>query len=60
MDKIDILLDKKGLKNEWQLKVNNMLNNTIDLSSFMVWLFTNYPYSEKMYKKNENYQHVFK
>ena len=60
MDKIDFLLDKKGLKNQWQLKVKNMLDNTIDLSSFMAWFFINYPHSQNIYIKNKNYQQIFK
>ena len=41
-------------------KRQNMLNDKIDVTAFMVWFVENYPESEKTIKKNPDYQYRFK
>ena len=57
---VDKLLKKNNLKEEWYKKRQKMLKDKIDLSSFMIWLFENYPYSIKKIKRHPEYQKRFK
>jgi len=57
---VDKLLKKNNLKEEWYKKRQKMLKDKIDLSSFMIWLFENYPYSIKKIKRYPEYQKRFK
>lgn len=43
--KVQELLYDKSKKGEWVKKRNKMLSETIDLSSFMIWLLANFPES---------------
>jgi hypothetical protein len=43
--KIESLLKDQGNKDSFQKKRNKMLQDKIDLSLFMIWLFENYPRS---------------
>jgi len=57
---VDMLLKKNNLREEWHKKRQKMLKDKIDLSSFMIWLFENYPQSIKILKENPEYQKRFK
>lgn len=57
---MDFLLNSTNLEKEWKIRKQNMINNTIDLSEFMIWLFENYPKSINIIKANPNYQSNFK
>lgn len=60
LDKIDELLVMSNLKKIWLEKRKRMLEETIDLSKFMIWLYENYPRSVQEYKKNPDIQHNFR
>lgn len=45
LSKMDELLSTPDLKKEWSIRRNKMLEEKIDLTKFMVWLFENYPSS---------------
>lgn len=57
---LDDLLCKDNLKDEWLQKKYAMLNEKIDLTAFLIWLFENYPSSYHILKKDINYQFKFK
>ena len=49
---INGLLSIKNFKEEFQNRKRKMLSEKIDLSSFMIWLFENYPASVQQYRSN--------
>ncbi|MEO6304274.1 MAG: hypothetical protein ABIP51_14000 [Bacteroidia bacterium] len=57
---VEEFLANKNLKNEWQLKRKKMLSEKIDLTSFMVWLFENYPKSIQIFNEQPGIQDQFK
>ena len=50
-EKIDELISYPNLKNDWLIKRQKMLADTIDLSKFMIWLYENYPESKNILLK---------
>jgi len=58
--KIEELLNTPNLKQEFQLRQQNMLADKIDVTAFMVWFIENYPESAKIMKENPDYQLRFK
>lgn len=44
----------------WQDRHQLLINNSIDVSSFMYWFVTNFPESQKIIKSNPDYQNMFK
>lgn len=58
--KINRLLVDNELTKEYQSKRKFLLENTIDLSSFMYWLFTQYPVSVKKYFEDREVQWKFR
>lgn len=57
---LDSLLSRDTLKEDWLLKKQKMLNDKIDLTAFLIWLFTNYPSSHLKLKEQLDYQLKFK
>jgi uncharacterized protein len=57
---IDKLLSTNELKNKFQQRRQKMLDDKIDVTSFMVWFIENYPKSKRIMKENPNYQYKFK
>ena len=57
--KIDELMQRDNLKEEWKLKREKMLSQTIDTTKFLVWFFENYPKSAATMKNNPDYQNNF-
>jgi predicted glycosyltransferase len=57
---VENFLNNKNLKEEWALKRKKMLDDKIDLTAFMVWLFENYPKSIDMFNVNPHLQNQFK
>ena len=57
--KIDELLSMQNIKEEWGKRRERMLSETIDVSSFMSWLFENYPRSLEMLKTGSVPQQKF-
>jgi uncharacterized protein len=47
---ISDLLSKNNFKEEFQERKRKMLSEKIDLTSFMIWLFENFPVSVQQYK----------
>jgi len=57
---LQLLLSKNDIKGEWLKKKQKMLDDKIDLTSFMLWFFEEYPESFKMYKQDPDFQLKFK
>lgn len=60
MNKIDELLNMKNLKDTFKSRRQRMLNDKIDVASFLTWYLENYPESRNIMKENPNYQYKFK
>lgn len=60
LSKIDQLLSIDNLKEEFQSRKTEMLNDKIDVTAFIVWFIENYPASEKIMRKDPDYQYNFK
>lgn len=58
-EKIEFLLSKKDLKEEWEKKRKKMLSEKIDLSGFLVWLIEEYPKSVETILNDIDYQKRF-
>lgn len=58
--KIQTLLEKDRLKEEWNKKREKFLSDMIDPTYFLVWFIENYPESKKIMKENPEYQERFK
>jgi len=59
IDRVIELLSEKGLKKLFQERRCKMLNDKIDVTAFMVWFVENYPESEKIIKKDPDFQYRF-
>ncbi|HAX93693.1 MAG TPA: hypothetical protein DCY25_07085 [Bacteroidales bacterium] len=59
MDKLKELLAIPGLRDEWHRKRKIMIDEKINVTSFMVWLAENYPESIRVMKENPEYQNKF-
>ena len=59
LEKAIELLQKPNLKEEFQLRRQKMLEDKIEMNSFMVWFVENYPNSAKIMKENPDYQNKF-
>jgi predicted glycosyltransferase len=59
LDKIDELIEKPDLKEQWNQKKEDFLKDKIDVSAFIVWFIENYPQSAKQMKDNPDYQYNF-
>lgn len=57
---VEDFLNNKDLKEEWQIKRKKMLEDKIDLTAFMVWLFENYPKSVAQFNADPKLQNQFK
>ena len=60
IDKSIELLKTQDLKQEWAKKRGMLLNDKINVTSFMVWFVENYPKSFRVMKENPEYQQRFK
>ena len=58
--KTDELLSMNDVKSEFQRRRQLMLNDKIDVSSFMVWFLSNFPVSFTIMKENPDYQWKFR
>lgn len=58
--KVSELMKHNNLKEEWRLKREKMLSQTIDTTKFLVWFLENYPQSAYTIKRNPDYQYNFK
>ena len=55
---VDIL--QSNTKSKWKKRLEKMLDNQIDVGSFMIWFIENYPESHKIMQENPDYQERFK
>jgi predicted glycosyltransferase len=60
LEKMAELLNLPNLKEIWQERRANMLQEKIDVTAFMVWFVENLPESARVMKKNPEYQLRFK
>ncbi len=51
-EKVEEFMNIPDLKTEWKRRRNAMLDKTIDLSAFQIWLYEKYPKSIEDLKKN--------
>lgn len=58
--KIDELISYPYIKNDWLIKRQKMLVETIDLSKYMIWLYENYPESVKKSMSDPDFINEFK
>lgn len=54
------ILTTKGIKEEWAIKRQKMLNDKIDVTAFLVWFVENWPESFKVMKEKPEWQERFK
>ncbi|MBA2869074.1 DUF354 domain-containing protein [Methanococcus maripaludis] len=54
------LIATPNLENIWKARQKSMLQDKIDVTSFMTWFTENYPYSFKKLQKNPDIQYQFK
>lgn len=59
-EKTKELLETENLKKVFQERRQKMLNDKIDVTTFLVWFIDNYPESAKIMKENPDYQYRFK
>jgi len=60
LDDISKLLKQCGLKQIFKKRRDKLLNEKIDLSSFMIWLFEKFPQSVNEFNKDPQIQNRFK
>lgn len=60
LEKIAELLKMSNIREEYKNRRQKLLNDTIDVSSFLIWLFENYPESTSTYFANPDIQYRFK
>ncbi len=56
---VDLLCDTEQ-KDEWLKRREIMMQDKIDVTSFLVWFVENYPESNRIMKENPDYQYRFK
>jgi predicted glycosyltransferase len=54
------LVSESGIKAEWQKKRERLMEDKIDVTSFMVWFIENYPESCKVIRNNPRWQDRFR
>lgn len=59
LEKAIELVQTPDLKDTWKQKRDSMLNDKIDVTSFMVWFIENYPESFHKMKKDSTFQYQF-
>lgn len=59
-DKLNELLAFHDLEKEFQCRRGKMLNDKLDVTSFLVWFIENYPESVRVMRENPEYQARFK
>jgi len=56
----EAMLEEPELASKYKIKRDMMLKDKIDVSSFLVWFFENYPNSRKKIIEDPQYQNTFK
>ncbi len=60
LEKVAALLKISDIKEEYKNRKQKLLDDAIDVSSFLVWLYENYPESKNEFFKNPEIQYRFK
>jgi predicted glycosyltransferase len=60
MNTLSEIINDKEIKEKFIARKTTMLNEKIDVTSFLIWFIENYPESEKIMKDNPDYQLNFK
>lgn len=60
LSKVTELLSISDLKEIYSIRRQKLLDETIDVSSFLIWLFENHPQSTSIYFANPDFQDKFK
>ena len=60
LSKVKELVEIDNIREIYQERRIKLLNDTIDVSAFLIWLFENHPSSVKEYFKNPNFQDRFR
>jgi len=60
LQKIKELLLMENIKDVYAIRRKKLLEDTIDVSSFLIWFYENYPKSVKQYFQNPDVQNNFK
>lgn len=58
-EKIDDFMQYENIRENWKVKRDFMISETIDLEKFMIWLFSNFPKSIEVLRENPDYQKIF-
>ena len=58
-EKIDEFMQYENIRENWKVKRDFMISETIDLEKFMIWLFSNFPKSIEVLRENPDYQKIF-
>jgi len=60
VDKVSQLIDEELPQSYYLEKRNELINNKIDVTAFMVWFVENYPSSFQIMKDDSGYQNRFR
>tara|TARA_B110000902_G_scaffold153600_1_gene176424 strand:- start:2725 stop:3822 length:1098 start_codon:yes stop_codon:yes gene_type:complete len=60
LERIFKLINLEDLSETFQIRKREMINDKIDVSKFMTWFIGEYPKSNELMKKDNNYQNRFK
>ena len=60
LNAIKTLINNKDLKSLWKMRANKMLEDKIDVTTFIIWFIQNYPESFNVMKKTPDYQYNFR
>ena len=54
------LIEENKSKEFWQDQAKEIINDKLDLTSFIIWFVENYPNSLGIIRDNPNYQYKFR
>lgn len=60
LSKISELFSTEGIRETFENRREKMLNDKINVTSFLTWFLKNYPNSEEIMRNNPDYQLIFK
>jgi len=58
--KLNELINTDNIKDIWREKLSKLLDDKIDVTSFLTWFIENYPESQTIIEQNPNFQNQFK
>ena len=60
LEKTEELLHQQNLHDEWQARLQKMLDDKIDVTAFMAWFIESYPESIQVMKEEPEFQYRFR